>query len=116
MTDTKKWEKELEKIMDKNTTNLTKTGDIDFNPPEIISFDKVVFEKYKATLDIKKLTQDLLLQTQIETLKWCEREVVGGISKYHIDGEHTETANALIEVFQEEQRQIIKHKIEEIKK
>lgn len=101
MTDTKKWEATDER----------------FNQMFIVGYDKPPFS-YSTMVKLRSFLhqelKSLLSQTQQETLEWCKKEVVGGISKYHIDGEHTETANALIEVFQEEQRQAIKDKIKSL--
>ena len=88
------WEKELERIMDKNITNLTKTGDKDFNPPEIISFDTVVFEKYDATVKLKEFIQFLLSQSVNETIKKVE-EIVKKLSGIYQIGDYENEPSAI---------------------
>ncbi|MBU6501194.1 MAG: hypothetical protein KGI72_05200 [Patescibacteria group bacterium] len=66
----------IEKIMKKHIVALTKTGDKDFNPPEIVSFDTVVLNQYEATNDLLSL-----LHTEM-------MGVINGMEKKHkISGE-----------------------------
>ena len=55
-----KWEEKVDEILDKNTSALTKTGDADFNPPEIINFDKVIMDRYQASIELKSFIRTLL--------------------------------------------------------
>lgn len=59
----------VEKILGKHTLNYTKTGDKDFNPPEIISFDTVVLNKYEAQEEMIKAITALLTHHTSEKVK-----------------------------------------------
>lgn len=67
-----KWEI-IDKIFEKHTVALTKRGDKDFNPPEIIDFDTIVVNSY----EIKKEILSLLSQSLKEERARLRKEVEG---------------------------------------
>ena len=111
MTDTKKWEEMFDKKFGNN---------LELNEGMM----GLAVEEYhsNATKKVKNFISSLLLQTQLETLEWCEREVVGEDSKLNPPkmikgGTMFETKEQFIEnQLRKEQRQTIKNKMEEIKK
>lgn len=71
----------VEKILDKHTLNYTKTGDKDFNPPEIISFDTVVLNKYEAQEEMIKAITALITHHTSEKVKEEKNKLIKALEK-----------------------------------
>jgi len=105
MTDTKKWEDLLELLL-----------------MDILLKSENPVKRYPLGQLKKRVgdfIQDLLLQTQMETLEWCEREVVGDYEQGYNNpnGKHRSGESAeqmVINMFKAEQHQTIKNKIKSL--
>jgi len=119
MTDTKKWESDIYEMVGEATVPFD-----DGVHTEATLFDFCMNgneddEGYLLSEKLIAYFKSLLLQTQQETLEWCEREVVGDYEQGYNNpnGKHRSGESAeqmVINMFKAEQHQTIKNKIKSL--